>query len=94
MSDKNNYTDVLLENINSKFDAVLDAVGGVQANVNKIPKMAERIEKIESDLLIVKLDASITRNDVRLIKIRTEKLEEISDEVKSLQKRVKALETA
>ena len=94
MVNKKDYTDVLLEDINSKFDAVLDAVGGMQDQIKKIPKMAERLEKIESDLIVVKLDASLTRNDTRLIKIRTEKLEDILEEVNSLQKRVKTLETA
>ncbi len=85
---------MLLEDINSKFDAVIDAVSGMQSQIKKIPKMSERIEKIESDLMVVKLDASLTRDDTRLIKIRTEKLENILEDVSDLQKRVKTLETA
>lgn len=84
----------MLEDMNSKFDLILEAVGGMQNQVKKIPKMAERLEKIESDVVAVKLDASMTRNDARLIKIRTEKLEAIQDDVIDLQGRVKALETA
>lgn len=85
-------TDVLLEDMNGKFDAILEAVGVMQDQVKKIPKMAERLEKIESDLVAVKLNASLTRNDTRLIKIRTEKLEDIQDELKDLDKRLNSLE--
>lgn len=94
MSDKSNYTDVLLEDINSKFDAVLEVVGGLQTNVNKIPKMAERIEKLESDMSLVKLATRVTSNDMNMVKIRTEKLERILEDVTDLQKRIKTLETA
>lgn len=93
MSGKDAYADVLLEDINSKFDAVLEAVGGMQDQNKKIPKMAERIEKMEHNIAAIKLDASLTRNDVSVIKIRTEKLESLHDEVSDLQKRVKTLES-
>lgn len=91
MSDTD-YTDILLEDINGKFDAILEAVGSMQDQVKKIPKMSERLEKIESDLVAVKLDASLTRSDTKLIKIRSEKLENIQDELMDLDKRVKVLE--
>ncbi len=93
MAEKKDYSEVLLEDMNSKFELILEAVGGMQDQVKKIPKMAERLEEIEHDITSIKLDTSITRHDVGLIKIRTEKLEEIQDEVKDLQKRVKVLET-
>lgn len=91
MADKN-YTDALLEDMNSKFELILEAVGGLQVQVKKIPKMAERLEKIEHDVNVIKLDASLTHNNTKIIKIRTEKLENIQDDLKSLEKRVKLLE--
>ncbi|OGL35679.1 hypothetical protein A3F65_02015 [Candidatus Saccharibacteria bacterium RIFCSPHIGHO2_12_FULL_47_16b] len=94
MADKTDHTDVLLEDMNSKFEAILEAVGGMQDQVKKIPKMAERLEEIEHDVTAIKLDTSLTRHDVGLIKIRTEKLEALQDEVKNLQVRVKTLESA
>lgn len=54
--------------------------------------MAERIEKIESDMSLVKLAIRVTSDDMNMIKIRTEKLENILEDVTDLQKRVKALE--
>jgi len=92
MTNKSNYTDVLLEDINSKFDAVLEAVSGMQDSVKKIPKMSERIEKLESDMTMVKLVTQATGSDAKLIKIRTEKLESILEDVTDLQIRVKTLE--
>lgn len=91
---KKDYSEVLLEDMNSKFELILEAVGGMQDQVKKIPKISERIKKIEHDLSAVRLDTSMTHSDVRLIKIRTEKLENIQDEVTELHKRVKALEAA
>ncbi len=93
MADKN-YSEVLLEDMNSKFELILEAVGSMQDQVKKIPKMAERIEKIEHDINTIKLDTMMTNNDTKIIKIRTEKLENLYDEVTSLQKRVKALESS
>ncbi len=94
MADKKDYTDVLLADISSKFDAVLEAVGGMQDQIKKIPRMAERIEKLGSDMLTVKIAVRTISNDTELIKIRTEKLEQLQDEVNDVQKRVKAIESA
>lgn len=94
MVDRSNQTNTLLKDMNSKFDAILGAVGGMQDQIKKIPRMSERLEKIESDLVAVKLDSSLTRGDTKLIKIRTEKLESIRDDITDLQKRVKTLESA
>lgn len=94
MADKRNYTGAQLEDMNGKFDPLLEAVGNLQGQVKKIPKMSERLEKIEYNIAAIKLDASMTREDVKTIKIRSEKLEDIKDELSDLQKRVQALETA
>lgn len=89
----NHHNDILLEDFNSKFDAIMEAVGGMQDSVKKIPKMAERLEKLESDMVAVRLATVGIGSDTKLIKIRTEKLENLQDEVNNLQKRVKVLET-
>ncbi len=56
--------------------------------------MAERIEKVESDVLIVKLATTGTNNDLRLIKIRTEKLEALVDQQQDHEIRLTQLEHA
>jgi archaellum component FlaC len=88
----NNYAEVLLEDMNGKFELILEAVGGMQDQVKKIPKMSERLEKIEHDVNTIKLDTSLMHGDTRMIKIRTEKLEDIQDELRGLKKRVNTLE--
>ncbi|HCM52014.1 TPA: hypothetical protein DIS56_02670 [Candidatus Saccharibacteria bacterium] len=94
MTNKKDYSEVLLEDMNSKFKLILEAVGGMQDQVKKIPKMAEQIEKIEYEINAIRLDTSFTRDGVSLVKIRTEKLEALQEDVTDLQKRVKALESA
>ncbi len=94
MADKKDYTGILLEDIDSKFDLILEVVGAMQDNVKKIPQMSERFEIMESDLKMVKLSTTITNRDVDVIKIRTEKLVDVHDEVNNLKKRVKVLESS
>lgn len=93
MPKSNNHTDVLLEDINSKFDAVLEIVSSMQDKVAKIPKMSERLEKLESDMAFVRLATGETLEDMQMIKIRTEKLEAIQDQVTDVKKRLKVLES-
>jgi len=88
-----NYTDILLEDINDKFQAVLEAVGSMQDSVKKIPKMAERIEKLEYEMGALKIAARVASDNTQIIKIRTEKLEDVLEDVTNLQKRVKTLES-
>ena len=94
MADKKNYSDILIEDFNAKFDAILEAVGAMQNHTKKIPKMAERLEKLESDMRLVKLASMGSSDDLKLIKIRTEKLEDIEGELTNLRNRVKTLEAA
>lgn len=80
MSDKN-YTDVLLEDINSKFDAVLEAVGGMQDSVKKIPGLVQKIEKLEDDMSAVRLATTATNRDVKEIKLHVRKIDKQLDEI-------------
>ena len=76
---KKDYLETLLEDMNDRYKLILEAVAGTQKNVAKIPRMAERLEELQSNM--------------KLLKIRTEKLEAIQDEVIDLEKRLKVLET-
>lgn len=90
----NNHTDVLLEDINAKFEAILEIVGSMQDKVAKIPKMSERIEKLEHDMSFVRLASTETLQDMQMIKIRSEKLHQLDEQVEDLGQRVKTLESA
>jgi len=94
MADKKDYSEVLIEDFNSKFDAIMEAVGAMQDSVKKIPRMAEQLEKLESDMSLVKLATKVTSENTNLIKLRTEKLENIQDDLADIQTRVKALESS
>jgi len=93
MDKDDNQTHVLLEDINSKFEAVLEIISSMQDKVAKIPKMSERVEKLEHDMSFVRLATSNTSHDLETIKIRTEKLENINGQIDDLTQRVKALES-
>ena len=94
MANKKDYTDVLLEDINSKFDAIIEVVDTLRGQVKKIPSMSEHLEKIENDMTTVRIATSATSRDTELIKIRTEKLADISRDLGDLQARVSTLEAA
>lgn len=82
---------VLVENMNDQFHRVLEAV---ENHTSKIPKMSERIEKLESDMSSVRLDTMVTRDSMKIIKIRTEKLDDLVDELKDHSARLTRLEAA
>ncbi len=90
---EDHYEGALLEEIKDQNRAVLEAVGMMQDSVKKIPKMSERLEKIEHDMAMVKLATMNTGSDLKIIKIRTEKIDEIFDKSKDHEKRIIRLET-
>lgn len=83
---------VLYEAMQDDIKKVLEIVGSQQPSLMKIPKMSERVEKLESDMSTVKLATMGTNHDLKIIKIRTEKLEEISDQIKDHETRLTGLE--
>jgi len=83
----NNYTDILLEDIRDQNRAVLEAVGAMQDHVKLIPKMSERLEKLEYDMAAVRMATRVTNDSIKLIKIRTEKLEEHETRITKLEQK-------
>ena len=77
-----NYLSALLEEVRDQNKAILEAYQFDRDNVKKIPKMDERLEKIEYDIPMIKLATAQTSSDVKLIKIRSEKITESLDELK------------
>ncbi|HEY1835689.1 MAG TPA: hypothetical protein VGG13_02610 [Candidatus Saccharimonadales bacterium] len=69
---------VLIEHMDDQFAIVLEAV---DMSTSKIPAMGERLEKVEHDITSIKLTTMNNPHDLRLIKIRTEKLDDISAQV-------------
>ncbi len=54
MSDDDHYTGVLLEEMNSKMDFVVEAVGQVQDQVRVLPAMQADLEEVKADVKIIK----------------------------------------
>lgn len=78
-----NYLSAILEEIRDPNKAILEAYSLDRDNVRKIPKIDERLEKLEYDMPMVKLATSQTSSDMKLIKIRTEKIVESLDDLKT-----------
>lgn len=70
MNDNSNYTDVILEDMNSKFDRIIEAVGQLRDDIKQKANQSD-IDEIKSDTKIIKAavtDTSkqVSRHDMRL----------------------------
>jgi archaellum component FlaC len=74
---------VFVEHLNEQFDRVIEAV---ESQTSKIPKMAERVERLEDEMNWVRLQTSGLHGDLELLKSRTEK---IQNSLESIQKELK-----
>jgi peptidoglycan hydrolase CwlO-like protein len=71
----NNYTDVLLENIQDQNKAVLEAVADIRQKVEPISSMQEDISVLKHDMQAVKAAVTETNQDLGDLKQRVEHLE-------------------
>lgn len=90
MADKN-YNDILLEDINSKFDAILEAAVAMQDNVKRIPDIDERVKNLEDEVRAVRLATSETNADVKDVKALIQK---VNDQLNEFESRLSAVESA
>lgn len=63
MSD-NNYTDILLEDMNAKFDVVLEAVGAMRDEIKTLARQDDLVE-VKHDMKIVKAAVTDLSDEVR-----------------------------
>jgi hypothetical protein len=73
----NDHTNIILEEMNSKFDVVVEAVGQMQEQIKDIPKRDE-FEELKSDVKIIKaavVDHSnhINDHEKRITRLETAK---------------------
>ncbi len=54
MSDDKDYTGVLLEDMNSKMDAVVEAVGQINDQIKVLPAVQRDLEEVKSDVKTIK----------------------------------------
>ncbi len=85
------YSDVLLEDIRDQNKAILQPSGDMHDTVKKVPEIAESVEKLEYDMSIVKLATTATTQDIKLIKIRTEGLEDGMSKLDKHEKEIQIL---
>lgn len=72
MSD--NYTDVLLEEINSKFDRLIEVVGNTNDEL-QTKASAEDVQEVKSDIKVIKAAVIDTSHQVTDLQRRTTLLE-------------------
>ena len=64
MSKSDNYTDVLLEDVNDKFDRIMDAVSQMQDEL-KLKANQSDIDEIKADIKIIKAVLTDTNEQVQ-----------------------------
>lgn len=74
MNGSSNYTDVLLEDMNSKFDTILEIVTPLVQLPQQIRELREDIDEIKSDMMVIKVVAKdhsswLKNHEVRLTKV-------------------------
>ena len=89
---------VVIKHMNDQFERVLEAVQSMTETIKPLPKMGERIEKIEREVKLIGLTARSSVHNIEVIKVRSEKiieeLNEIKDSLVNHKQRIKQLETA
>ncbi len=54
MSDNKDYTGVLLEDMNGKMDAVVEAAGLINDQIKVLPAMQKDLEEVKADVKTIK----------------------------------------
>ncbi|MEI6237801.1 MAG: hypothetical protein WCP03_04350 [Candidatus Saccharibacteria bacterium] len=70
------HTDILLEEMNSKFEAVIEVVGQMQDQLKDIPKRDE-FEELKSDVKIIKTAVVDRSNQLNSHEKRITRLESL-----------------
>ncbi|HRN97546.1 MAG TPA: hypothetical protein PLZ58_03830 [Candidatus Saccharibacteria bacterium] len=73
MNDNNNYTDVLLEDINSKMDAVFEVVQDTRDQIKTLARQSD-LESLQSNVQLIRTaltdtTAQINKQDQRITKL-------------------------
>lgn len=76
MTQDDNYTNVILEEMNSKLDAVLEITIANQSKIDKIDKIEADVAELKADMKTVKRVLTDTNKDLRLHDRRITKLEQ------------------
>lgn len=73
MNNNNNYTDVLLEDINSKMDAVFEVVQDTRDQIKTLARQSD-LESLQGDVQLIRTaltdtTAQINKQDQRITKL-------------------------
>ena len=93
-SDEMRKFGVLREAMQDDVRKILELMNAQQPMVKLIPKMSERVEKLEHDVALMRLVTTPTNDDMKLIKIRTEQLDAMNEQLHDYQLHLLNLEQA
>jgi len=72
---RTNYTEILLEEMNTKFDIMLEIVMPLTELRPIIDQIAKRVERIENDMVVIKRVVKDHSGTLRMHDFRIKKLE-------------------
>ena len=75
MSKDKDYTNVLLEEMNSKFDILIEVVGGMKDEMKTLAKQSD-LDEVKADVKVIKaavtdVSDQVARHEVRISDLET-----------------------
>ncbi len=74
---EHDYTDLLLEDVNSKFDTLLEAFGQLRGEVSNMARQTD-LDEVKADIKVIKAAVTDTNHQVQDHESRITKFETIS----------------
>jgi outer membrane murein-binding lipoprotein Lpp len=75
MSKDDNYTAILLEDMNDKFDLIMEAIRPLQTLPAQVARLGEDVAELKSDMKVVKAAITDLTPQVNDIDVRVQRLE-------------------
>lgn len=75
MDDSTHYTDILLEDMNSKFDAVMEILQTLAVLPQQVARIEVRLDELSLDVKVVKAAVTDLSVQVQDIDLRVQRLE-------------------
>ncbi len=75
MGKSTDHTAVILEDINGKFDQLIEVVAAMQTNLNKIPKIETELTEVREDVKVIKSVVTDHSSRIKDHELRLTKLE-------------------
>lgn len=75
MSREDDYNGILLEDMNSKFDAIMEAIRPLQVLPQQVAELSARVDELSADMKVVKAAITDLSAQVHDLDLRVQRLE-------------------